>query len=140
MPIMHSYETVDAYIAAQADAVQDRMHQLRRTIQYAAPAAEEGIRYGMPACKIMGKPFVYFAAHKKHIGIYALSINSQLLAKKHAGYNISNKTIRFLHSQPLLLPVIRALLKVRIAEIKKAVALERVAKETKSSLPPGKKA
>jgi uncharacterized protein YdhG (YjbR/CyaY superfamily) len=61
--------TVDEYIAGFAPDVQEVLKKIRHTIQAAAPEAEEAISYRMPAFKQNGI-LVYFAAFKKHVGLF----------------------------------------------------------------------
>lgn len=61
--------SVDAYIQAFPSEVMVILENIRKTIQKAAPQAEEKISYGMPAYKLHGQ-LVYFAAREKHIGFY----------------------------------------------------------------------
>ena len=62
---------VEAYISQFSEPVQDRLQAIRDIIRRLAPKAWEGIAYGMPAYKTHGKPLVYFAAFKQHVGLYA---------------------------------------------------------------------
>ncbi len=61
--------TIDAYIANFPENTQRFLAEMRATIKIAAPDAEETISYGMPAFKLNGVS-VWFAAYKKHIGLY----------------------------------------------------------------------
>ncbi len=63
--------TIDEYIAASPPEVQEMLAQIRSTIRAAAPEAEEIISYNMPGFK-MGEVKVWFAAYKKHIGMYPM--------------------------------------------------------------------
>lgn len=63
------YADVDSYIAAAAPDVQPLLQNIRRIARAAIPSATETIGYQMPALK-QGRVFFYFAAFKKHIGIY----------------------------------------------------------------------
>jgi hypothetical protein len=60
---------IDEYIASFQPDIQAILTKIRSTIRNAAPAAEEVISYRMPAFKLNGI-LVYFAAFKKHIGLY----------------------------------------------------------------------
>ena len=60
---------VDAYIAAAPIAAQPQLRQLRTTIRRAAPKAVEKVSYGIPFYEYHGR-LIYFAAFKKHVGIY----------------------------------------------------------------------
>ena len=65
------FNTVDEYIKLFQKNIQTLLELVRATIKTTAPNAVESIAYGMPAYKTNGKPLVYFAAFKKHIGFYA---------------------------------------------------------------------
>ncbi len=55
------FESVDAYIAAQPEAVQAALARVRSTVRKALPGAEELISYRMPTYKLHGAPVIYFA-------------------------------------------------------------------------------
>ena len=65
---------VTVYIAQFDHPVRDRLTQLRHLIQSRFPHSIEDISYGMPCYRpATGKRgVVYFAAAKKHIGLYAV--------------------------------------------------------------------
>jgi uncharacterized protein YdhG (YjbR/CyaY superfamily) len=132
MPMMIHYESVDAYISAQAADLQPKLSQLRQTIKKAAPTVEESISYGMPAYKFEGKPLVYFGAAKKHIGFYALPSANQLFKKELADYDVSKGTMRFPLDQPLPLKLISTIVKFRVEENKEAVAKQQAVKKAKA--------
>ena len=62
-------QNINEYIAAFSPEVQRILQRIRRTIHRVAPDARETISYGIPAFTL-DRPFVYFAAFKKHIGLY----------------------------------------------------------------------
>jgi uncharacterized protein YdhG (YjbR/CyaY superfamily) len=62
-------QTVDEYIDGFEPEVQAILHAVRATVRSAAPDAQERISYRMPAYFQDGV-VVYFAAFKKHIGLY----------------------------------------------------------------------
>lgn len=63
------FADIDDYIAAAAPEVRAILSEIREIAQRAAPEASETISYQMPALR-KGRVFFYFAAFKKHIGIY----------------------------------------------------------------------
>src|SRR5277367_5612966 len=69
MPTQKISRTVDDYIATFAPDIQAVLQRIRQTVKAAAPDAEETISYRMPAFKRKGI-LVYYAAFKKHIGLY----------------------------------------------------------------------
>jgi uncharacterized protein YdhG (YjbR/CyaY superfamily) len=60
---------IDAYILRFPTDVQEILQKVRETIRTTAPKAKEVISYQMPAFRQHGI-LVYFAAWKKHIGLY----------------------------------------------------------------------
>jgi len=66
--ILTIMENVDAYINTFPEEIQVVLSQIRAIIKEKAPGAIESMTYGMPAYKTNGKPLVYFAGYKKHIG------------------------------------------------------------------------
>lgn len=60
---------INEYIARFSPEVRAILKRIRLTIKKAAPDAQETISYRMPAFTLSGV-LVYFAAFKKHIGLY----------------------------------------------------------------------
>ncbi len=63
------FTTVDEYISQFPADIQEILQLVRKSIQKAAPGADELISYNMPAYKQNGV-LVYFAPAKNHIGLY----------------------------------------------------------------------
>jgi uncharacterized protein YdhG (YjbR/CyaY superfamily) len=63
-------ETMDEYIKAFPKDVQSVLEKIRQSIRKVVPEAEETISYRMPAFKLKGRVVVYFAAFRKHIGLF----------------------------------------------------------------------
>ena len=99
---------VDAYIAAAPTAAQPHLRQMRQTILAAAPKAEEKMSYGMPFYEYKGR-LVYFAALKKHVGLYAVGE-----AKGLEKYFYGASTLRFLFGEPVPVALITNLVKARV--------------------------
>jgi uncharacterized protein YdhG (YjbR/CyaY superfamily) len=64
------FETIDKYIETFPKDVQSILEKMRQTIRKAAPEAEETISYQMPTFKLKGSVLVYFAAFRRHIGLF----------------------------------------------------------------------
>ncbi len=92
---MKAYKDVDSYIKNYPDEVRKLLVQLRGIIKKSAPKAEEGISYGMPAYKYLGKPLAYFAGQKAHIGFYPTPGEIGRFKKELAEYQTSKGTIQF---------------------------------------------
>lgn len=63
------YQSQEEYFAASAPEVQADLRRIQATVRVALPEAKPCISYGIPAFRL-GKVFFYFAAFKKHIGVY----------------------------------------------------------------------
>jgi uncharacterized protein YdhG (YjbR/CyaY superfamily) len=70
MQARRRFESIDEYIKTFPADLQKVLEKIRRTIQTAAPEAEETISYQMPTFKLKGRILVHFAAFRKHIGLY----------------------------------------------------------------------
>ena len=112
---------VQTYLAALPADTRRHIEKLREAIRAAAPGAVESFGYGMPAFRLDGKPFVWYAAWKHHSSFYPLSgASRRALAAELEGYEISGKgTIRFRLDEPLPTALVRRLVKARIAELRK---------------------
>ncbi len=73
---------IDEYIASFSPEDQSILEKIRLTIREAAPEAEEKISYRMPAFALKGI-LVYFAAFKKHIGLYPPVRGDAKLIRRH---------------------------------------------------------
>lgn len=92
--------TVDTYIAAQPEAVQPYLAQLRKILRAALPDAQERISWSMPTYW-QGHNLIHFAASKKHIGLYPGEEAIQTFAAELSSYETSKGTIRIPYQCPL---------------------------------------
>ncbi len=109
--------TVDAYINSFPKEIQAIMKDIRKTILETAPEASESISYGMPAYKLDGKPLVYFAAFKNHIGFYATPTGHSPLEKALSAYKQGKGSVQFPLQQPMPLELIREIVRYRQTKI-----------------------
>ena len=112
-------ETVASYFAKFPEASQKRMQQIRTLILEKAPDAQESINYGMPAYKTNGKPLIYFAAFKNHIGLYATPSGHTHFADALSQYKQGKGSVQFPNEQPLPLDLIAEIIAFRVEENKK---------------------
>jgi uncharacterized protein YdhG (YjbR/CyaY superfamily) len=112
---------VDDYLASVPADKRAALQQLRRVISAAAPRAEEGFSYGLPAFALDGRPLVCFGAATNHCSFYPMS---PAVIRAHAAelkdYETSKGTIRFLAEKPLPAALVRKLVNARIAELAQA--------------------
>ena len=110
------FTTVDEYIALFPSAVQEKLQLLRRIIREAAPEAEEAIKYRMPTFVFHGN-LVYFAAWKKHIGLYPITSSMEATLPELAAYPTSGRgTIKLPLDQPLPVSLIQNIVACRVRE------------------------
>lgn len=106
---------IDTYIAGFPEEVQKILRQLRAAIKTAAPNAEEFISYGMPGFKLTAKVKIWFAAYKKHIGmypVYGLSILQEEI-EPYRGKNTKD-SLHFPLDKPLPLDLIGKIVKMKV--------------------------
>lgn len=107
---------VNEYIKDFPKDVQGLLEQIRTIITQSAPAAEESIAYGMPAYKLYGRPLVYFAGFKNHIGFYAMPTGHAEFAKELSEYKQGKGSVQFPLDKPLPLQLIIKIVKFRAKE------------------------
>ena len=100
------FESVDDYIASYPEETQTQLAEVRRTIQEAAPLAEEKISYGMATFTIDGRPLVYFAGWKNHIGLYPVPTGDAEFEAAIGPYRRAKDTVRFPMSRPVPLDLV----------------------------------
>lgn len=113
-----NFQSVDDYIAAQPESIQDTLHRLHAILRKALPTAEEVISYQIPAYKIAGKAVIYFAGWKQHFSLYPVSDPLvEAFRKELAPYKLSKGTIRFPLSRPIPSKLIASIAKFRAKEV-----------------------
>lgn len=109
-------ESVEEYIAGFPEDVQIKLQQVRKTILQIAPLADEVISYNMPAYKLDGKPLVYFAGYKNHIGFYATPTGHEAFAQELALFKQGKGSVQFPLDKPLPLNLIARITRFRVDE------------------------
>jgi len=108
--------TVDKYIESFPENVQVLLRQIRAVIKENAPDAEEDFAYQMPAYRINGKPLVYFAGFKNHIGFYATPTGHTKYEKELSGYKQGKGSVQFPLDKPIPLAIIASIVRFRAEE------------------------
>ncbi len=110
--------SVDSYLASLPPDVRTGLQKLREAIRAAAPTAEEGFSYGLPAFKLDGRPLVCYAASKNHSSFYPMSAAvMQAHLPELKAYEASKGTIRFAPNKPPPATLVKKVVKTRIAEL-----------------------
>lgn len=108
--------SVDAYIEAFSADVKERLKTIRAIIHEHATDAVESISYGMPAYKLRGKPLVYFAGFKNHIGFYATPTGHAAFEADLAGYKQGKGSVQFPLNEDLPTELIKRIVQFRVRE------------------------
>ena len=115
------FGSVDAYIAAQPETAQEALQRVRRAIRKAAPGAEEGISYKMPAYTLPDGPLLYFAGWRRHYSLYPATDRVVAAFEDDlAAYTVDKATIRFPLSQPVPVKLIERIARFRAKEVERA--------------------
>jgi len=107
--------SIDEYIAQFPGEIQEKLHELRKTIRDAAPEAEETISYRIPAFRQDGI-LVYFAAFRDHISFFPTSSGVSAFQEELSGYTTSKGTVRFPLDKPVPLDLVRRIVAFRVRE------------------------
>ena len=109
-------KTVDEYLARVPPKFRPVLQRLRKTIQAAAPDAEEVISYQMPAYRRNGM-LVYFAAFEHHCSLFVASDRVRRQFGAELKPFMSGKgTLRFTPRRPLPARLVTQIVKARVAE------------------------
>lgn len=119
----NAFENIDEYILLFPDDVQEKLKKLRKAIHTQNTDIKEYIGYQMPAFKYKGKPLVYFAGYKKHIGFYPTSSGIINFEKDFTArnYKFSKGAVQFPLNEELPLELIKEIIKFRINETEQKI-------------------
>jgi uncharacterized protein YdhG (YjbR/CyaY superfamily) len=108
-----------AYFASLPPAVRTRMKTIRDMVRGIAPDAVEVFSYGIPGFKLHDKPLVWYAAFTHHTSLYPMTAairKANAAALK--GYKMATGTVQFPLDKPLPVPLVKRLVKARLAEVR----------------------
>ena len=106
-------KNMDEYIAGFPNDVQKILEKIRMTVRKAVPDAEETISYQMPTFTLKGNYLVYFAAFKKHIGLYPAPTGNAEFKEKLSVYAAGKGTVKFPLDKPIPFDLISKIVKFR---------------------------
>ncbi|MDR2424346.1 MAG: DUF1801 domain-containing protein [Prevotellaceae bacterium] len=114
---MGAIDTVEKYIAQFPPEIGEKLESIRRTILATEPKIKEAISWNMPGYKLCGKPLVYFAGHKNHIGFYPAPSGVEAFDKELSIYKKTKGAVQFPYKQPLPLDLIARIVRFRANEV-----------------------
>ncbi len=100
-----SFLSHEEYFANQPADARRRLEQIQKVVETQVPKATRIVSYNMPSFK-MQRTFVYFAAFKKHIGIYPPVTGDLAVIKETEIYRGPKGNLSFPHSEELPLALI----------------------------------
>ena len=106
---------VDEYIAGFAPDVRERLVQIRTVIRQQAPDAREKISYGIAGYMLHGH-LVFFAAYKKHIGIYPVPAGDDAFQERSAPYRAAKSSLHLPYTESVPLDLVAQLVDFRLQE------------------------
>lgn len=124
MPASKQPSDIDAYFSQFPADVRSILEELRATIRRAAPEATEVFSYQMPAFRQNGI-LVYFAAWKKHIGLYPPISGDQQIEEDVAPFAGPKGNLQFPLDVPLPFELIERIVKLRVQQNLEKVASKR---------------
>jgi uncharacterized protein YdhG (YjbR/CyaY superfamily) len=110
--------TIDEYIAGFPPEVREILARIRATIKAEAPEAVETISYQIPTFSLDGRPLVYFAAFKKHVGFYPVPTGIEAFKDELAPYKQGKGSVQFPLDKPVPYDLIARITRFRAREIR----------------------
>lgn len=107
--------TIEEYIEAAPEEVQQKLFQMHECIRAAAPGAIEGFKWSMPAYSY-NRILLTFAIFKNHIGFYPTPSAVKAFEKSLTKYKTAESSIQFPLDKPLPLELISRITKFRVQE------------------------
>jgi uncharacterized protein YdhG (YjbR/CyaY superfamily) len=95
----------EEYFASASPEVRHLLQAIQRKVEELLPTASQCISYKMPAFK-QERVFFYFAAFKKHIGVYPPVTKDAALIRELAPYRGEKGNLSFPLSEPLPIELI----------------------------------
>lgn len=109
-------EALEQYPPADRAALARVVEIARR----AAPDAQEGTSYGIPALRVSGKPLLGVSRAAGHLAVYPFSPAAiDQVRDALVGFDVSKGTVRFTAHRPLPDDVVTRLVEARLAEIRR---------------------
>jgi uncharacterized protein YdhG (YjbR/CyaY superfamily) len=108
--------TIAEYIAAAPIDAQPKLREMLEIIRSAAPNAQEGLKWSMPAFSYK-RILVTFAAHRQHIGFYPTPSAMKAFSDQLSEYQTGAGSIQFSLDKPLPVTLIKKITKFRVKEL-----------------------
>ena len=109
-------KNVDEYLASVPESARGALNKIRSAIRSALPPeATETISYQIPAFKHK-EVLVWYAAFSNHCSLFPTASVIEEFKNELKGFSISKGTIQFTTGNPLPTPLVKKLVKARLAK------------------------
>jgi uncharacterized protein YdhG (YjbR/CyaY superfamily) len=105
------------YLASLPRGSAAGLRKLAASIKAAAPTAELGFSYGIPAFILANRPVVWFAAFEHHSSFFPGPAAIRIHAAELETFKTSKGTIQFPHGKPPSAGLVAKLVKTRISDM-----------------------
>lgn len=110
-------KSIDEYLAGVPEPARGTLNKIRTVIRSAVPPeATETISYRIPAFKYK-EVLIWFAAFSDHCSLFPTASVIEAFKKELAAYRTSKGTIHFPTDKPLPTPLLKKLVKARVAHV-----------------------
>ena len=116
------FASVDDYIASYPEETRTQLARVRTAIRTAVPDAREKISYGMATFILEGKPLLYFAGWKNHVGVYPVPTGDAAFEEAIRPFRRAKDTVRFPITKPVPLDLVATIARLCV---KRAAERER---------------
>lgn len=113
----NSLQSIDDYLQVLPETSREIIARIRSMISEAAPDSIEGIKYGMPTATVDGTNIIYYAAWKKHIGLYPIYSGPAAFERQIARYRDKKDMVRFQLGTAVPFDIIGLILTTRIESL-----------------------
>jgi uncharacterized protein YdhG (YjbR/CyaY superfamily) len=110
-------QEIEDYIKNFPPKVQTILKKIRKLVKKTCPEATELFSYGMPGYKLNGKPLVYFAGYKNHIGLYATPQGHIQFKEELSGYKQGKGSVQFPLDNELPYDLIKRIVEFKTEDI-----------------------
>ncbi len=108
-------KTIGEYIKNYPAPEQKKLREMLKLTRQAAPKAEEGIKWSMPALSYK-RILVMFAGFKHHIGFYPTAAAMEAFTKETSKFKTGRGSIQFPLSEPLPKALIKKITTFRVKQ------------------------
>lgn len=109
--------TVDEYIAAFPNEVQEKIQEIRAILKEVAPDATESLKWGQPVFSEKRNLFAY-AAFKDHLNFVPTGPSLKPFKKELEAYKTGKDSVQFEYAKPLPKKLIRKIAEYRVKDVR----------------------